>query len=184
MEDLTQNWSRLTLFDKKGPGCNLTKKEDIMTHSIVAIFLTKRALNVDITTRTFNPLWRPRNGFKIQNLGDHVMLFTFDNKANVDRVLASESRSFDKRLVVMQRYEQETTIEEILFNQASFWVQLHGIPLCYRTKEAAIKISSVIGEVSHSITPKESDGGTFFRLKITIDLSLPLCRGPYLSGKQ
>ena len=47
--------------------------------------------------------------------------------------------------------------------------------------EAAIKISSVIGEVSHSITPKESNGGTFFRLKITIDLSLPLCRGRLIS---
>ena len=53
--------------------------------------------------------------------------------------------------------------------------------------EVAIKISPVIVEVSHSITPKESTGGTFFRLKITIDLSLPLCRGHLTSlenGKQ
>lgn len=158
-----------------------------MTHSIAVKFLTKRALNMDIIARNFNPLSRPRNGFKIQNLDDHVMLFTFNNKSNVDRVLASEPSSFDKHLVVMQRNEQETAIEEILFNRASFWVQLHGILLCYRTMEAAIKISSVIGEVSHSITPKESDGETFFYLKITIDLSLPLCRGRLISleiGKQ
>ena len=181
MEDLIQNWSRLTLSDREGPGRSLTKKEDVMTQSIAPKFLTKRALNVDVIARTFSPLWGLRNGFKIQNLDDHVMLFTFDNKADVDRVLASKPWSFDKHVVVMQRNEQETAIEEIFFNQASFWVQLHGIPLCYRTMQAAIKISSVIGEMSHPITPKESDGGTFLRLKITIDLSLPLCRGRLIS---
>lgn len=55
-----------------------------MDFTIAAKFLTKRALNVEVIARTFNPLWRARNGFKIQNLGDHVILFTFDNKVDVD----------------------------------------------------------------------------------------------------
>ena len=103
------------------------------------------------------------------------MLFTFDNKSDMDRVLASEPWSFDKHLVVMQKYEHETSIEELSFNRACFWVQLHGIPLHYMTVEAAVKISSVIGEVAQPIVPKELDGGKFLRLKISIDLSLPLC---------
>ena len=85
MEDLTQNWSRLTLSDREGPRCNLTKDDSSMDFTIAAKFLTKRALNVEVIARTFNPLWRARNGFKIQNLGDHVILFTFDNKVDVDR---------------------------------------------------------------------------------------------------
>ena len=187
MEELTQNWNRLTLSDREGPGCNLTNEDSYSSHSIVAKFLTKRALNVDVIAKTFNPLWRSRNGFKIQNLGDHIMLFTFDNKSDVDRVLASEPWSFDKHLVVMQKYEHETAIEELSFNRACFWVQLHGIPLRYMTAEAAVKISSVIGEVAQPIVPKDLDGGKFLRLKISIDLSLPLCRGRLISlgnGKQ
>lgn len=187
MEELTQNWNRLTLSDREGPGCNLTNEDSYSSYSIVAKFLTKRALNVDVIAKTFNPLWRSRNGFKIQNLGDHIMLFTFDNKSDVDRVLASEPWSFDKHLVVMQRYEHETSFEELSFNRASFWVQLHGIPLRYMTAEAAVKISSVIGEVAQPIDPKELDGGKFLRLKISIDLTLPLCRGRLISldnGKQ
>lgn len=87
----------------------------------------------------------------------------------------------------MPRYEQESVIEEITFDQASFWVQLLGIPLCYKTMEVVIKISSVIGEVSHQTTLNNSDGGPFLYLKMTIDLSLPLCRGRLISlenGKQ
>ena len=79
MEDLTQSWSRLSLMDKEGLGCGLTNEDRFMDYSIIAKFLTKRALNMDVMARTFNPLWRSRNGFKIQNLGDHTILFTFDN---------------------------------------------------------------------------------------------------------
>lgn len=89
MEDLTQNWSCMYLSHRESHGCSLTKKADSISQSIVANILTKKAPNVDIITRTFNPLWRTCNGFQIQNLGNHIMLFTFDNKADVDCVLAS-----------------------------------------------------------------------------------------------
>ena len=38
------------------------------------------------------------------------MLFSFDNKADVDRILLSEPWSCDKHLVVMKRYEKEILV--------------------------------------------------------------------------
>lgn len=55
------------------------------------------------------------------------------------------------------------------------------------TKEAALKISNVVGELSRPKESKEIDGGNFLRLKVRIDLSLPLCCGRLISlenGKQ
>ena len=66
MEELTQNWNRLTLSDREGPGCNLINEDSYSSHSIIAKLLTKRALIVDVIAKTFNPLWRSQNGFKIQ----------------------------------------------------------------------------------------------------------------------
>ena len=65
MEDLAQSWKRLTLSEREGPGCNLTTEHSTTEHSIAAKFLTKRAINVDVIARTFTPLWRAKNGFKI-----------------------------------------------------------------------------------------------------------------------
>ena len=73
-------------------------------------------------------------------------------------ILSSEPCCFDKHLVVMQLYEKDLAIEELSINQASFWVQLQGIPIRYLTMEAAVKISSVTGEVIRPINPKETDG--------------------------
>lgn len=101
MEDLTQNWSRLTLTDREGLGCSLTSVDSLEDFSIMAKFFTKRALSIDVIARTFNPLWRARNGFKIQSYRDHTVLFTFDNKNDIKKIISSEPWSFDKHLVVM-----------------------------------------------------------------------------------
>ena len=79
MEDLAQSWSRLTLSEREGPGCCLTQEESSNEFFIAAKFLTRRVLNMDVIARTFTPLWRARNGFRIKNLGDHKVLFIFDN---------------------------------------------------------------------------------------------------------
>lgn len=129
----------------------------------VCVCVMKRSLSYvprsRIIVRTFSLLWRVCNGFKIQNLGDHKMLFTFDNKLDVDRFLLSELWSFDKHLAVMQQYEKEVPIQELKFDKASFWVQHHGIPLRYMSMDAAEKISAVIGEVYRPTESKEADGG-------------------------
>jgi len=40
----------------------------------------------------------------------------------VDRILEVEPWSFDKHLVVMSRYENESPLEDIQFEKTKFWV--------------------------------------------------------------
>jgi len=87
MDELAQSWNRLTLSEREGSGCCLLDDEKVENFSIVAKFLTKRAINMEIISKTFNPLWRARNGFKIQAFGDHKILFSFNNKEDMDRIL-------------------------------------------------------------------------------------------------
>ena len=65
MDDLAQSWNRLSLSDREGPGCFLLDGDNIETFSIVAKFLTKRAINMEIIAKTFTLLWRARDGFKM-----------------------------------------------------------------------------------------------------------------------
>ena len=65
--------------------------------SIATKFLTKLAINMEVIAKTFNPLWRAKNGFKIQSFGNHKIRFTFDNREDVDRILEGEPWTFDMR---------------------------------------------------------------------------------------
>ena len=95
MEELTKNWKYLTLSECEGSNFHI-KEEHAKTKFILAAkFLTKRALNIDAIAKTFIPLWRSKNGFKIKKESDHVVLFSFDDKSEMEKVIAIEPWSFD-----------------------------------------------------------------------------------------
>ena len=139
-------------------------------------FFAKRALNTDAIARNFSQLWRSWNGFKIKDLGNHIVLFIFDNKLDTDRILASQPWSFDKSLVAIQRYDKGTYARDLIFDRASFWVQVYDIPIQFMNKIVAEGICSGIGEVCASESPT-MEGGDFLRVRVKIDILKPLSRG-------
>ena len=133
--------------------------------------------------RTFTPLWRARRGFKIQHIGDHKILFSFEDKEDVDRIMGSELWSFNKHLVVMQRCDNDRPLKDIKYDRTTFWVQVHGLPMRYMTIEAAEKICEVMGEVIKQSDSKVYDRGNFIRVKVSLDITMLLCRGRLISLK-
>ena len=122
METLTKHWKSLSLSKREGPGLCLKKEQANSKLSIAAQFLTKRPLNIDAIAKTFTPLWRAKTGFKVKHIEDHVIIFSFDNKADVDRILSAEPWSFNKSLMVLNRYDKEATIHASELTKIAFWV--------------------------------------------------------------
>lgn len=56
-------------------------------------------------------------------------------------------------------------------------MQVHNIPLGYMDKETAEEICSTTGKVVKTSGDMESGGGGFIRVKVTIDVTQPLCQG-------
>ena len=78
MEELTKSWSCLTLSDVEGSQVSIIEEEAVFEFVLAAKFLTKRALNMEAIAKTFTPIWRLKNGFRVTKESDHVLLFTFD----------------------------------------------------------------------------------------------------------
>ena len=110
-------------------------------------------------------------------MGDHILLYVFDNKKEVDKIFASEPWSFDKHLVVLQRFENNVPIRELSFTWTIMWVQIHDILFRYLNQRVAEEICEVVRAVDRTTSTDEMKGGNFMRVRVSINISLPLCRG-------
>ena len=102
MEEILNNWKKLSLTDVEGKKTSLSKSrnQNHKEHVLAARFFTRSALNVEAVGQTFKLLWRSRQEFTIREACDHVLLFVFKLETNAKRVLANEPWSFDKHVVL------------------------------------------------------------------------------------
>ena len=45
-------------------------------------------------------------GFEVGKISDHVLLFAFEKKEEVERIMSNAPWSFDRHLVVLQWYDK------------------------------------------------------------------------------
>ena len=177
MDDITNRWRNPSLSNKEVKKVVLSKgkqKEDFM---LVGKFFTKRSVNMDAVAKTFRPLWRARQNFHIRDAGNNHLVFTFEFDANMEKVLMGEPWTFDRHVVVFQRYDGRSSMNELDFGYSKFWVQIHHLPFSHLTPETAMDIGQTLGTVVLSEDTSDMMGGNFMRVRVIIDISQPLCRG-------
>ena len=94
-------WSKLNLSKCEGSRVRLSESQAESGWGLAAKFFTERALNLDAIANTFSPLWRASKGFKLRLEADHTVLFTFEDKSEMLKVLDGEPWTFDKNIMVL-----------------------------------------------------------------------------------
>lgn len=67
------------------------------------------------------------------------------------------------------------------FKWATFWVQVHDIPIQFRNRRVVEQICGAIGTVNVVSDENEAKGDGFIKIRVTIDVSKHLCRGHVIS---
>ena len=160
--------------DKK---VTLSKKCDVSEFVLATKFNTKRALSMDAVVRTFQPLRRTKENFHITNAGNNILLFAFELEVDAEKVLLREPWSYDRHLVIIQRFNGSRPLKEVEFKHCSFWVQIHDIPFKFMTLEIALEIGETMGSVMVPQDWSEMKRGTFMLIQVKIDVTRPLCHG-------
>ena len=122
MDNLAENWQKLSLNNREDENLELPEQNSSNEFTLAAKFLTKRALSVKAVIRTFSPLWRSVKGFEVRRVGNHVLLFVFNDKQEADNILSNARWSFDKHLVVLQWYDRKVHSRALEFSKIPVWV--------------------------------------------------------------
>ncbi|KAL0000809.1 hypothetical protein SO802_014590 [Lithocarpus litseifolius] len=178
MEDVLNDWKRFSLLEEETNRVTLDDDNpNALEVFLAAKFLTRRALNIEAIGRTLKPLWKIQNGFEIRDVGNHIILFVFDNDSDAERILATEPWTYDKHLILLSCYDGSGPIWSIRFHSVKFWVQLHGLPINRLNEKTAYEIGRSLGEVSSAAQVGELFGGDFLRIRVGVNVTRPLNRG-------
>ncbi|XP_075633889.1 uncharacterized protein At4g02000-like [Castanea sativa] len=84
-------------------------------------------------------------------------------------------------LLTVLRYDYSIPAHVLVFDQVSLWVQVHDIPFCYLSLKVAEDLCVAVGVVNKNSSDVEVDKGRVMRVRVRVDVSLPLCRGKVFS---
>ena len=158
MDSLESLWQNLSLSDSEEFGISCPKDSLNPRFLLVAKFLTKQVDNIDSVARTFKPLCRTQNDFKIKEMGDNTLFFDFKDEYDLQRVVEHESWTYDKHLVIFERVRKNVPISDLRFQFTSFWIQIHDLPIHCLTPTVRKSIGRSLGKLLHK-TDFEEEGG-------------------------
>nr|POE67212.1 uncharacterized protein CFP56_70475 [Quercus suber] len=102
---------------------------------------------------------------------------SMDAMVDAEKVLLREPWSYDRHMLIIQRFNGSRPLKEVEFKHCSFWVQIHDIPFKFMTLEIALEIGETVGSVMVPQDWSEMKRGTLMRIQVKIDVTRALYDG-------
>lgn len=132
----------------------------------------------DVTVKA----WKLVFPMEIKRLSKEVFMFIFHHEVDLHKVYSRRPWSIKGGHLVIKRWSPELTWQEVDFSTSSIWVQVHGLPPLWRTKDNLKRIGSRVGLVLEVDLTGEPGGAwrKFIRLRVEMDIANPLSPGVFL----
>lgn len=153
--------------------------------TLVGKVITDRLLNKAAIKNMLIKAWGITVGLQVSDAGFNLFLFTFTNREDAQVVLDKTPWYVMNKLINLQWWDPQITMNELDFNRAQFLVQVQGLPLEFILEKNAGKILSQVGKVIEVEDPK-IEGEVFrpfIRARVEFDLRTPLSTGCWIPRK-
>ena len=96
----------------------------------------------------------------------------------MQKILSQGPSSFDKYLIGLYKPGSKESVNDANFDTASFWIQIHNLPLSCMNKNNVVAIGNTLDEVEQAdASPSRDCRGHYVQVHININITQPLCRG-------
>lgn len=119
-------------------------------------------------------LWNPTYGFTCMEIENNLFSFQFNNARDAKKIMNVEPWHFSKHVLVLKQVEMNVQPSAMVFDSASFWIRIYGIPLSGRTNTVLQNIANRIGSFVAFDEDTLTGLGRSVRMKVKISLDKPL----------
>ena len=164
MDSLEGLWNKLSPSEVEEIGVLYPKDEISPRYILVAKFLTKRVVNIESVAQTFRPLWRSEKEVQINDMGDNILFFKFEDEYDLNKVMEHEPWTYDKHLVVFEGVVENVPVSVLEFKYTTFWIQIHDLPIHCLNPEIRDTIGNSLRTPLHMADSEEGGKGNNLRV--------------------
>lgn len=123
-------------------------------------------------------IWATKEDVAIEGLGDNQFIFFFTSEEDKVRILVGSPWHYDNSLLLLIEPKGMGEIAKLDFSKATFWVQIHNIPIVCMNQESAFQLGCKIGRVKEiDLGATGNCLGKFIRVRVEVDITKPLEKG-------
>lgn len=161
----------------------IDKSRQKLENAILCKVFSNKKINPDIFSSKMPKIWNQEQTL-ISCVGFNIFLCKFRNAHIKCKILEGDPWFFDKAMILMEEPKGDSCGEEVKFRYVSFWTHFHKLPFACFTRKSVKEIGSLLGRVEQIDLEEESEQywRKTLRIKIQIEVSLPLKRGIFLSS--
>lgn len=161
----------------------IAKTRQKLENAILCKIFTRKKINPYIFGSKMPKIWNQEQTL-IACVGFNVFLCKFRNAHVKSKILEGGPWFFDKAINLMEEPKGDSYGEEAEFKYVSFWIHFHKLSFACFNRKSAMEIGSLLGRVEQIDLEddKEQYWRKTLRIKVQIEVSLPLKRGIFLSS--
>jgi hypothetical protein len=113
--------------------------------SLLRKIISTRNFIAVVVKEILEKAWHLSQPIQVQRVDRNTFLFMFGHE--VDRQLAFNRRPWTIKgaHLILQTWKPELSWQELVFSSSTFWIQIHGLPMLWQSKENITKIAQKIG---------------------------------------
>lgn len=124
-------------------------------------------------------IWVTQEPIHVDQIGPNMFLFYFKRVSDRDRFWNRRPWTINGDHLALKEWSPEMSLKDFNSSHSTFWIQIHGLPLQFMTKENGYKIGGLFTKVvrCEDCSRKSLLGMKFLRLQVELDTSKPLPTG-------
>jgi hypothetical protein len=114
---------------------------------LVGHVISQRTHNNQSVFAALSKAWEFAVPFSFTVLGPNKFLFKLTKQEHLLRIQKQATWNVNGSVIILKLWNPMATLGELILNKASFWIQVHGLPLINMTTKLAISIGKGLGDL-------------------------------------
>ena len=180
--DIISKTEKISCIDNR---LELPPNQESLGFSLIGKLLSTRSFNGSAVQEIVSKAWNPKRTIKVTPTGKNIFIFGFELESDMQQVFYKWPWTIKGAHLILKEWCPDLAWDEVDFNWSTFWIQVHGVPRSWKSKDNLVHIGTEAGNVKEVELNEENVHlwNRFIRVRIDVEVSRPLKSGIFLPRK-